>query len=68
MSNVLGFAFGLIMMLVVYVIVSLLLIKLGWSLFLVPVFGLRELAWTEALGFGLLAGAFRSGGSFKTKE
>lgn len=41
-------------------VIGLFFIKLGWSLFMVPVFGMAELSWMQALGLSLLAGAFKS--------
>ena len=46
-------------------LLSLLAIKVGWSLFIVPVFNLPDLTWMQALGFSLLASAFRSSTSSK---
>ena len=40
------------------------LVLYGWELFMVPVFGLRSLSLTEALGFIMLASIFKDG---KTK-
>lgn len=42
------------------IIVSLFFIKFGWALFMVPVFGLRDIGWFEALGLAMLASAFKS--------
>lgn len=39
-----------------------LFIMLGWSLFMVPVFSLKSLAFSEAIGFMLMAAAFRGMG------
>lgn len=46
----------------VFMLISLLFIKLGWYLFMVPVFGMADLTWLQALGFAFLAGSFRSTG------
>lgn len=53
---------------VIFVILSLFFIKLGWSWFVVSVFGLPELTWLQALGFSFLASCFRSSGNYKVKE
>lgn len=59
---------GLVLLLaMVYTIISSLFIMLGWSLFVVPVFGLKSLSFIQAFGFSLLAAAFK-GGSEATKE
>ena len=42
------------------ILIGLLCIKLGWSLFIIPVFHLPEITWAQALGFSFLASAFRS--------
>ena len=49
------------------ILLSLLFIKLGWSLFIVPVFGYEELTWLQAFGFALLANCFRSSGVKKSE-
>ena len=54
-------------MMLIIVLLALLFIKIGWTLFMVPVFGMAELTWGQALGFSLLAAAFR-GSSVKSKE
>jgi len=53
--------------LIVIVLISLLLIKLGWYLFMVPVFNLPDITWIQALGLSLLTSTFRSS-NVKTKE
>lgn len=58
---------GILGMLVIFVLLSLLFIKIGWGLFMVPVFHMAELTWGQALGFSLLAATFR-GASTKGKE
>ena len=65
MGKLLAVVFGLLGAFVVFWLVSLLFIKIGWSLFVVPVFGLPELTWLQAFGFSLLAGCFRSTSSKK---
>lgn len=57
-----GFVLGMAM---IFMLISLIFIKFGWSLFMVPVFHVPELSWLEALGFALLASAFRSTSSKK---
>jgi len=52
-------------LLLIVILLSLLFIKLGWYLFMVPVFGLPDLTWVQALGFSFLASAFRSSGISK---
>jgi hypothetical protein len=59
MSETLGALFGLVILMIVYILVSALFIRWGWALFMTPVFGLRDLAWSEAIGFGFLAGALK---------
>jgi hypothetical protein len=58
-------SFGIVGLLIMSVLVALLLIKIGWVLFMVPVFNLPNLTWTQALGFSLLASIFRSDTSVK---
>ncbi len=60
MGKVLAIIFGLLGAFVIFWLISLLFIKIGWSLFVVPVFGMPELTWLQAFGFSLLAGCFRS--------
>ena len=67
MGKLLGGLIAILGALVVFVLLSLLFIKIGWALFMTPVFGLAELTWGQALGFSLLAATFR-GSSFKSKE
>lgn len=52
-------------LILIAVLISLFLIKLGWSLFMVPVFGLPDLTWMQALGFALLAAALKPSGVSK---
>ena len=68
MGKLLAIIGGFLGLLAIFVLLSLLFIKLGWSLFVVPVFGLPELTWVQALGFSFLASAFRSNGVSKSKE
>lgn len=49
----------------IVILLSLLFIKLGWYLFMVPVFGLPDLTWMQAFGFSLLASALKSSGVSK---
>ena len=56
---------AILSVLVIFVLVSLLLIKVGWALFMVPVFNVSDLTWLQAFGFSLLASAFRSNGVSK---
>lgn len=44
---------------------SFIFIMIGWSLFIVPVFGLPSLTFIQAIGFALLTGAFRGSGVSK---
>lgn len=53
-----AFSAGIGLFLIV-ILINLFFIKLGWSLFIVPVFGLNELTWMQALGFSFLAAAFK---------
>lgn len=41
------------------VLISIIFIKLGWALFMGPVFGLPELTFSQAFGFSLLASCFK---------
>ena len=41
-------------------LVELICVKVGWSMFVTPVFKLAELDWTQAMGFTLLASMFRT--------
>lgn len=54
--------------LVIVMILSLIFIKIGWTLFIVPVFGLPELTWLQALGFSFLASAFKSSSLSNSKS
>jgi hypothetical protein len=60
MGKFLAVVGGFLGLLAMFILLSLLFIKIGWSLFMVPVFGLAELTWLQALGFALLANTFRS--------
>ena len=68
MGKILAIIGGFLGLLAIFVLLSLLFIKLGWSLFVVPVFGLPELSWMQALGFSLLASAFRPSSVKANKE
>ena len=68
MGKVLTIVFGLLGAIAIFWLLSLLFIKLGWSLFVVPVFGLPELTWLQAFGFSLLAGCFRSTSTSKSNS
>jgi hypothetical protein len=57
--------FGVIGVFAIWILLSLMFIKIGWILFMVPVFHLPDLTWIQALGFALLASAFRSSNSSK---
>ena len=50
---------------IIYMLLTLMCIKVGWVLFVVPVFHLPDLTWMQALGFALLTSAFRSSSSSK---
>lgn len=50
----------MILMLVVITLISTVFIMFGWSLFMVPVFGLKSLTFFQAFGFSLLANTFKS--------
>lgn len=54
---------GLLLPILITIIVSALFIMLGWSLFVVPVFGLESLTFFQAFGFGLLASSFKNASS-----
>lgn len=49
-----------ILVLVVVTLISTVFVMLGWSLFVVPVFGLKPLTFFQAFGFSLLANCFKS--------
>lgn len=49
-----------ILVLVVAILISTVFVMIGWSLFMVPVFGMKSLTFMQALGFGFLAAAFKS--------
>lgn len=63
--KIIGFVAGAM---IIFILLSLLFIKIGWSLFIVPVFGLPELTWMQALGFSLLASCFRGSSASSKKE
>lgn len=50
---------NMLLILVIAVLINTLLIMLGWSLFMVPVFGMKSLTLLEALGFAILAATFK---------
>lgn len=60
MGKFIAIAIGLLTVVGLVLLLSLFFIKVGWSLFMVPVFALPELTWVQALGLSLLAGAFKS--------
>jgi hypothetical protein len=62
MDKILAAFFAIAGVFLIIILLSLLFIKLGWYLFMVPVFGLPDLTWMQALGFSFLASAFRSSG------
>ncbi len=49
-----------VLMFVVVLALHTLLVMLGWSLFMVPVFGLKSLTFVQAVGLSLVGSAFRS--------
>lgn len=55
-------------LLAIIILLSLFLIKVGWALFMVPVFNLADLTWTQAFGFSLLAAAFKPSSYSAKKE
>ncbi len=65
MGGLLGTIGGILGVLLIFILISLLFIKIGWGLFMVPVFGLPELTWLQALGFSLLASCFRGSSASK---
>lgn len=70
MDKLLAVAFGVLGVfgvLAIVMLISLIFIKIGWAIFIVPVFGLPDLTWMQALGFSFLASAFKSSG-IKSKE
>lgn len=67
MSKVIAVIGTFLGMITIFILLSLIFIKLGWSLFMVPVFGAPELTWIQALGFALLANSFRSSSDKGTK-
>lgn len=67
MSNFMTAIIGVATIFLIVILTSLFFIKLGWSLFVVPVFGLPELTWMQALGFSFLAAAFKPS-SFKSES
>lgn len=60
MGKLLAIVTGFLGLIAIVMLLSLLFIKLGWMLFIVPVFGLPDLTWMQALGFSFLAGAFKT--------
>lgn len=44
----------LIPLFLLFLIIRLFFIMLGWDLFMVPVFGMSELTWLQALGLAIL--------------
>ncbi len=68
MEKLLALALGVLGILAIVVLISLLFIKLGWYLFMVPVFGLPDITWMQALGLSFLAGAFKSSSLSNKKD
>lgn len=56
----------LILLIIVVLMIKMILIMWGWSLFMVPVFGMKALSAGEAFGFSLLASCF-AGSSLSNK-
>lgn len=67
MGKLLALIFGFVGIIAIAVLLSLLFIKLGWYLFIVPVFGLPDITWLQAFGLSLLTSTFRSS-NYKTKD
>ena len=60
---------GLLAMVALVVLLELFVIKCGWSMFMVPIFGLKELTWEQAAGAMLLSSLFKAAPNpFKKKE
>lgn len=57
----------MLILLIVVTFVSTMFIMWGWSLFMVPVFGMESLTFWQAFGFSLLAACFK-GGTGHSKE
>jgi uncharacterized membrane protein len=68
MDKLIAAMFAILGIMVVFTLISLIMIKIGWALFMVPVFHLADLSWLEAFGFALLASAFRGTGSVSKKD
>lgn len=68
MGKILAAVVGFASLLAIVVLISLFLIKVGWALFMVPVFNLADLTWTQAFGFSLLAAAFKPSSYSAKKE
>lgn len=60
MSRILFVVGGFVGAFAMFVLIAMLLIKLGWAMFMVPVFNMPNLTLSQALGFSLLAASFRS--------
>lgn len=58
---------GIVSVFAIVILISLFFIKVGWALFMVPVFNLPDLTWIQAFGFSLLAAAFKPS-SYSKKE
>lgn len=67
MDKIFAAIIGFSILACIVILISLFFIKLGWSLFMVPMFNLPELTWMQALGLSFLAGAFKSY-NYKTKD
>ena len=68
MDKLVAALFAILGIMAIFTLISLLLIKVGWALFMVPVFNLADLTWLQAFGFALLASAFRGSGSTSKKD
>ena len=65
MTKLIAIAIAMLGAIAIFILISLLFIKLGWYLFVMPVFGLPDLTWMQALGFSFLASAFKTNSSSK---
>jgi len=57
MAELLSIIISIMGIVALFALISLLCIKVGWVLFMVPVFHVADLTWMQALGFALLASA-----------
>jgi len=52
-------------MILLVLLIEIVCVKIGWEMFMVPVFKLPELNWEQAIGFCILASCFNRSSPIK---